>query len=85
MSAIPSYTDLTRDISRNLTPLRTHNADVMQGFGAPLVELAQADGSRIADGSDRWGSYYEKDPRVLAGYLPASRRVPGFSLGAHAR
>ena len=34
MSAIPSYTELTREVSRNLTPLRTHNADVMQGFGA---------------------------------------------------
>ena len=30
MSAIPSYTDLTREVSRNLTPLRTHNADVIR-------------------------------------------------------
>ena len=44
MSAIPSYTDLTRDISRNLTPLRTHNADVMQGFGA-LSKAAMAAGA----------------------------------------
>ena len=34
MSATESYVALTRDISKNLTPLRTHNADVMQGFGA---------------------------------------------------
>lgn len=58
---------------------------ILQGFGAPLVELARAEGSRVTGSDDRWGTYYEKDPRVLAGYLPASRWVPGFSLGAHAR
>src|SRR5690606_7194012 len=36
-----NYTELTRDISRNLTALRTHNADVMQGFGA-LAKAAMA-------------------------------------------
>ena len=44
MSAIPSYTDLTRDISRNLTPLRNDNADVSQGFGA-LSKAAMAAGA----------------------------------------
>ena len=44
MSAIDSYTDLTRSVSKNLTPLRTHNADVMQGFGA-LSKAALAPGA----------------------------------------
>lgn len=51
---------------------------ILQSFGAPLVELARADASRVANGPDSWGRYYDADPRVLAGYLPASRRIPGF-------
>ena len=39
-----SYQELTRGISRNLTALRTHNADVMQGFGA-LSKAAMAPGA----------------------------------------
>jgi hypothetical protein len=58
---------------------------ILQGLGAPLVELARADGSRVADGPDRWGRYYDTDPRVLAGYLPLSRRIPGFSKARHER
>jgi hypothetical protein len=55
---------------------------ILMGFGAPLVELARADGARVSQGPDRWGRYYDSDPRVLAGYLPASRRIPGFSRTA---
>ena len=55
---------------------------ILQGFRAPLVELARADASRVASGPDHWGRYYDTDPRVLAGYLPASRRIPGFSTAA---
>ncbi len=44
MSSIASYTDLTRAVSNNLTPLRTHNADVMHGFGA-LSKAAMAAGA----------------------------------------
>lgn len=58
---------------------------ILQGLGAPLVELARADGTRVADGPDRWGRYYDTDPRVLAGYLPLSRRIPGFSRATHER
>jgi hypothetical protein len=58
---------------------------ILQGFGAPLVELARADGARVASGPDQWGRYYANDPRVLVGYLPASRSVPGFSHAAHDR
>jgi len=52
---------------------------ILQGFRAPLAELARADASRVASAPDQWGRYYDTDPRVLAGYLPASRRIPGFS------
>ena len=55
---------------------------ILQGFRAPLVELARAEASRVASGPDQWGRYYDTDPRVLAGYLPASRRIPGFSTTA---
>jgi hypothetical protein len=58
---------------------------ILEGFGAPLVELAHANGSRVAGSPDRWGRYYEKDPRVLAGFLPASLRIPGFRHAAHQR
>jgi len=84
VAALPSYL-LSHDYRWIVFTATNAVRGILQGFGAPLVELAQADGSRVVDGSDRWGSYYEKDPRVLAGYLPASRWVPGFSLGAHAR
>lgn len=51
---------------------------ILLGLGAPLVELGRADGRRVAGGPDRWGRYYETDPRVFAGYLPLSRGIPGF-------
>ena len=44
MSATDSYAELTRGVSRNLTALRTHNAEVMQGFGA-LSKAALAPGA----------------------------------------
>ena len=44
MSAIDSYADLTRKVSKNLIPLREHNVDVMQGFGA-LSRAALASGA----------------------------------------
>jgi len=51
---------------------------ILAGFRAPLVELARADGGCVSEQADRWGRYYENDPRVLVGYLPDSRRIPGF-------
>lgn len=72
MSAIPSYTDLTRDISRNLTPLRTHNADVMQGFGA-LSKAAMAA-----------GALDEKTKELIAMAIGVANRCDGC-LGFHAK
>jgi hypothetical protein len=51
---------------------------ILAGFGAPLVELARADGASVAAASDEWGRYYETDPRVYAGYLPDADRLAGF-------
>ena len=72
-------------IAGSCSPRPAPCAGSCEGFGAPLVELARADGARVASSPDRWGRYYEKDPRVLAGYLPASRRIPGFSHAVHDR
>ena len=52
--------------------------EILLGFGAPLVELGRADPRRVARQADRWGRYYDNDPRVYAGYLPDSRAIPGF-------
>jgi hypothetical protein len=54
---------------------------ILAGFGAPLLELAVAEGRRVAGGPDEWGSYYQADPRVLLGYLPDSSRIPAFNQG----
>jgi hypothetical protein len=39
-------------------------------LGAPLYEIAPAS-ARRAPNEDHWGSYYQHDPRVMAGYLPS--------------
>ena len=56
---------------------------ILLGFGAPLVELARADGARVASAGDEWGRYYDTDPRVFAGFLPDSLQIPGFGVAAH--
>ena len=68
----PSYQELTRDISRNLTGLRTHNADVMQGFGA-LSKAAMAAG--VLD---------EKTKELIAMAIGVPSRCDGC-LGFHAK
>lgn len=52
---------------------------ILAGFGAPLVELARADGASVAQASDDWGRYYETDPRVYAGRLADADRLAGFA------
>jgi hypothetical protein len=54
---------------------------MIRGFEAPLLELARAERERAGCGTDDWGRYYESDPRVFAGYLPHSLRLPGFKHG----
>ena len=52
---------------------------ILARFDAPLVELARAEGPRVAGASDEWGRYYETDPRVYAGWLRDAERLPGFA------
>jgi hypothetical protein len=78
VALLPGYL-LSRDYRWIVFTATSTVRGILEGFGAPLVELARADGARVAGSPDRWGRYYEKDPRVLAGYLPASLRIPGFS------
>lgn len=40
--------------------------EILDSVGAPMVELAAADGARVAGGRDQWGAYYRTDPRVMA-------------------
>ena len=72
MSTTDSYVELTRDISKNLTPLRTHNADVMQGFG-PLSKAAMAP-----------GELHEKTKELIAMAIGVASRCDGC-LGFHAK
>jgi hypothetical protein len=81
VALLPGYL-LSRDYRWIVFTATSTVRGILEGFGAPLVELARADGARVAGSPDRWGRYYEKDPRVLAGFLPASRRIPGFNRPA---
>lgn len=56
---------------------------ILVGLGAPLVELARADGTCVAAHDDDWGRYYETDPRVYAGHLPDAATLPGFVRPQH--
>jgi hypothetical protein len=51
---------------------------ILRHAGARTLELAIADASRVAGSGDQWGHYYDNDPRVMAGYLPAARRHPAL-------
>lgn len=82
VAALPSYL-LAHDYRWIVFTATSAVRGILQGFDAPLVELARADGSRVSGGTDRWGRYYDSDPRVLAGHLPDSRRIPGFNPGLH--
>jgi hypothetical protein len=81
VALLPGYL-LSRDYRWIVFTATSTVRGILEGFGAPLLELARADGARVAGSPDRWGRYYEKDPRVLAGFLPASRRIPGFNRPA---
>lgn len=84
VASLPSYL-LARDYQWIVFTATSAVRGILESFGAPLVELARADGARVAGSGDHWGRYYDSDPRVLAGYLPASRWVPGFRKSTHDR
>ena len=72
MTAVASYQDLTRGVSKNLAALRAHNSDVMQGFGA-LSKAALAP-----------GALDEKTKELIAMAIGVANRCDGC-LGFHAR
>lgn len=51
---------------------------MLSSLGGHCLELGIADGSCVSGGMDAWGRYYENDPRVMAGFLPAARRIPAL-------
>lgn len=67
-----SYAELTREISQNLTELRTQNSAVMQGFGA----LSQA--------AMNPGALDEKTKELIAMAIGVANRCDGC-LGFHAK
>jgi hypothetical protein len=77
VTQLPAFL-LARDFSWIVFTATRTVRQILLGFGAPLVELAQASGARVAGGLDAWGAYYDHDPRVFAGYLPESWRLAAF-------
>lgn len=43
--------------------------ELVTSFGAPLLDLGDAEPQRLQQHDDRWGRYYESAPRVMAGWL----------------
>jgi hypothetical protein len=84
VAALPAYL-LARDYQWIVFTATSAVRGILEGFGAPLIELARADGACVTGGQDQWGSYYRKDPRVFAGHLPDSRWLPRFLSGGAGR
>jgi hypothetical protein len=82
VALLPSHL-LARDYQWIVFTATSAVREILLGFGAPLIELARAERARVALASDRWGRYYETDPRVFAGFLPDSRNVRGFGTADH--
>ncbi len=82
VALLPSHL-LARDFQWIVFTATSAVRAILLGFGAPLVELARADGARVANAGDEWGRYYDTDPRVFAGFLPDSLQIPGFGAAAH--
>jgi hypothetical protein len=82
VALLPSHL-LARDFQWIVFTATSAVRGILLGFGAPLIELARADGARVANAGDAWGRYYDTDPRVFAGFLPDSLHIPGFGAAAH--
>jgi hypothetical protein len=80
IAQLPAYL-LARDFGWIVFTATRTVRQILLGLGAPLVELARADGARVANGMDAWGGYYDNDPRVFAGHLPESWRLAAFTHG----
>ncbi|HEY0682216.1 MAG TPA: thermostable hemolysin [Steroidobacter sp.] len=44
--------------------------ELLTSYHAPLLDLAVATAVRAQNTGDDWGRYYDRHPRVMAGYLP---------------
>ena len=82
VALLPSHL-LARDFNWIVFTATSAVRGILLGFGAPLIELARADGARVANAGDEWGRYYDTDPRVFAGFLPDSLQIPAFVPAAH--
>jgi hypothetical protein len=82
VALLPSHL-LARDFRWIVFTATSAVRGILLGFGAPLIELARADGARVANAGEAWGRYYDTDPRVFAGFLPESLHIPGFGAAAH--
>lgn len=56
---------------------------ILAALGGRCVQVGIADGACVTGGADEWGRYYSSDPRVMAGYLPAARRIPALWRTGH--
>jgi len=79
VAQVPAYL-LAADLRWIVFTATSTVRQILLALGAPLVELARADASRTVGGPDHWGSYYQGDPRVYAGYLPDSRHIGHFAV-----
>jgi len=83
MSFLPAYL-----LARELTWIAftaTHSIRrILASRGARCADLGAAQGECAAGGPDHWGSYYSRDPRVMAGFLPLARRIPALWKTCHA-
>lgn len=44
---------------------------ITRRLGMGLTEISRADATRVASGTDDWGTYYDSDPRVMLGFVPS--------------
>jgi hypothetical protein len=51
---------------------------LLASLGGQCLELGSAESRHVSGGADEWGRYYAQDPRVMAGFLPAARRIPAL-------
>lgn len=51
-------------------------------LGISILEICDADPSRLPSGAEKWGQYYDQSPRVCAGLIaPARPKLAGFDDG----
>jgi hypothetical protein len=57
---------------------------LLASFGIEFVDLAHADPAILVDSGTSWGSYYRRDPKVIAGAIePAYVRLEPFLPTEH--